>query len=197
LSNGGSFWRLKLPGGLTDVTFEYDIMFGDNFNFVRGGKLPGLGGGSCPGGGSKDKNGFSARLMWRVVNFQNDLYHLIKDPYKAYLVQYIYYPERHESKNWGEDIVYKYKNRRIFVKSNKWYTITMNIKLAKDTRKKDSIMAWINGKKVLNKKINLRKNKGYDVDEVMFSLFFGGNESSWATKKKEKIYFRKFVIKGK
>ncbi|MEK6858172.1 MAG: polysaccharide lyase, partial [Nanoarchaeota archaeon] len=64
VSNGGSFWRLELSPSLKDVTLEYDIMFGNNFNFVRGGKLPGLGGGSCPGGGSKDKEGFSARLMW-------------------------------------------------------------------------------------------------------------------------------------
>src|SRR3989344_7430545 len=40
-SDGGSFWRLDFPQDLEDVTFEYDLMFGDNFDFVRGGKLPG------------------------------------------------------------------------------------------------------------------------------------------------------------
>lgn len=195
LSEGGSFWRLKLPDDLTEVTLEYDIMFGNNFNFVRGGKMPGLGGGTCPGGGSKDKNGFSARLMWRVINFHNK--HLIKDPYKAYLVQYTYYPDKDESKKWGEDLVYKYRNKRIFVKSIKWYTITMKIKLSKNKAKKDEIIAWVNNKKVLNKRLYLRKNNDYGINEVMFSLFFGGEEPSWATKKKEKIYFKRFVIKGR
>ena len=46
-SKGGSFWRLDFPKNFTDVTFEYDIMFGKNFNFVRGGKLLGLGGGTA------------------------------------------------------------------------------------------------------------------------------------------------------
>ncbi len=195
VSNGGSFWRLELSPSLKDVTLEYDIMFGNNFNFVRGGKLPGLGGGSCPGGGSKDKEGFSARLMWRVDNFHS--LNLIKNRHKAYLVQYVYYPERHESKNWGEDIIYRNEVGRIFVRSKKWYTLSMNIKLAKDSRKKDTLLAWVNGNKVSHKKLNLRKNNNYAVDQLMFSLFFGGHESSWATKKKEKIYFRNFVITGK
>jgi len=35
ISDGGSFWRLKLPKVLTDVTFEYDIMFGNNCDILR------------------------------------------------------------------------------------------------------------------------------------------------------------------
>ncbi|MBW3017226.1 hypothetical protein KY316_02545, partial [Candidatus Woesearchaeota archaeon] len=84
-SDGGSFWRLNFPRNFTDATFEYDIMFGDNFDFVRGGKLPGLGGGAsmgCGGTPEEYQNGFSARLMWRVHNFHNK--YLIKDSYKAY-----------------------------------------------------------------------------------------------------------------
>jgi hypothetical protein len=204
LSDGGSFWRLNLPRGLTDVTFEYNIMFGNNFNFVRGGKLPGLSGGTSPGGGSKDKNGFSARLMWRSATSYEELRHLVRDPKLAdkkdvkrpYLVQYTYYPDK-QTKKWGKDLVYTHKDKKIFLKPNKWYDIKMHIKLVKDAGKKDLIAAWVNGKKTLNEKLNLRKNKKYGVGQVMFSLFFGGNDPSWATKKNEKIYFRKFIIRGK
>ncbi len=72
-SKGGSFWRLDFPRNLTDATFSYDIMFGDDFDFVRGGKLPGLGGGLSNGFGATiedDKNVFSSRLMWRDTNFE-------------------------------------------------------------------------------------------------------------------------------
>ena len=72
----------------------------------------------------------------------------------------------------------------------------MKIKLSKDIKKKDIITSWINHKKVLQKRLNLRWKKTYGIDQVMFSLFFGGNEPSWATKKEEKVYFRKFVISG-
>ncbi|MBR9706162.1 hypothetical protein GOV14_03950 [Candidatus Pacearchaeota archaeon] len=202
-SKGGSFWRLNLPKGLTDVTFEYDIMFGNNFNFVRGGKLPGLAGGTAPGGGSKDKNGFSARLMWRAAVSYDELCHLVKDPkfmdkkdvHKPYLVQYTYFPDK-QTRKWGEDFVYSIKNKKIFLIHNKWYNIMMRIKLAKDPSKKDSLLAWVNGERVLYKRLNLRKNKQYEVGQVMFSLFFGGQDETWATKKKEKVYFRKFLING-
>jgi len=193
-SNGGAFWRLNFPKNLTDVTFEYDIMFGKKFNFVRGGKLPGLAGGTAPGGGSKDKDGFSARLMWRAINFR-DKHFQVKDPYRAYLVQYLYYPDK-DTRKWGKDFEYRNKAGRIFVRGNKWYNIKMRIKLSQNPKKKDTILAWVNGKEVLNNKLNLRKKKSYGINQVMFSLFFGGNDETWHTKKEEKVFFRKFEVQG-
>ena len=238
-SKGGSFWRLDFPKNFTDMTFEYDIMFGKNFNFVRGGKLPGLGGGTAPGGGSTDKNGFSARLMWRETDFEkmmtfkkplgsemkklkeliklgkskeelleqmnsigNEIIkyewlcgELVKTPHKAYLVQYLYYPDK--KGRFGENIPYRYnndRNKKVFVEPNKWYNIKMRIKLSENPKQEDTILAWVNGKKVLDKKRNLRNKKSYGINQVMFSLFFGGNDETWHTKKDEKVYFRKFVV---
>ena len=247
-SDGGSFWRLMFPRNLTDVTFEYDIMFGDNFDFVRGGKLPGLGGGASKGSGGTPEeyqNGFSARLMWREIDFEKELsikeslgkemkvlkemikseenknkreemlsqlnsisneiiklgWHfrdLVKEPHKAFLVQYIYYPDK--KGRFGENLAYRYENNRnkkVFVEPNKWYNIKMRIKLSEGTKQEDMILAWVNGKKVLDKKRNLRKKKSYGINQVMFSLFFGGDDETWHTKKDEKVYFKKFVIEGK
>ena len=73
----------------------------------------------------------------------------------------------------------------------------MQIKLSEDPKKEDIVLAWVNGKRVLHKRLNLRKNKKYGVNQVMFSLFFGGNDETWATTKKEKVYFRKFLINGR
>jgi hypothetical protein len=242
-SNGGSFWRLNFPKDLTDVTFEYDVMFGDNFDFVRGGKLPGLGGGTSKGSGrtpEEYQNGFSARLMWREIDFEREQLikkslknkmkllkeifnskesnetkkerfknlnlrneinafswftrDLVKSPHKAYLVQYMYYPDR--KTNFGDDQIYKYKNRKVFVEPSKWYNIKMRIKLSEDSKKKDTLLAWVNGKKVLSRKLNLRKKKSYGINQVMFSLFFGGEDDSWVTTKKEKVYFKRFIING-
>lgn len=244
-SDGGSFWRLNFPKDLEDASFEYDIMFGDNFDFVRGGKLPGLGGGTSKGyGGTPEEyqNGFSARLMWREIDFEKEqllkipltkeikalkelinseeinerekeiLDHLnligneiikyewfcrdlVKEPNRAFLVQYMYYPDK--KGRFGENNIYKYNNKKVFVEPNKWYNIKMQIKLSEDTKKKDTLWAWVNGRKVLERKLNLRKKKSYGINQVMFSLFFGGNDETWHTKKNEKIYFRKFLINGR
>jgi len=242
-SKGGSFWRLNFPQNLTDVTFEYDILFGDKFNFVRGGKLPGLGGGASMGyGGTPEQyqNGFSARLMWREIDFEKEMlikeplrekmkflkkmieskandkkskeilghlnligneiiklgWHfrdLIKEPHKAFLVQYLYYPDKEG--RFGENEIYKYGNKKVFIEPNKWYNIKMRIKLSPDPKKKDIITAWVNRKKALERKLNLRKKESHGINQVMFSLFFGGDDETWQTKKDEKVYFRKFVIK--
>ncbi|KAI0738036.1 polysaccharide lyase family 14 protein [Daedaleopsis nitida] len=54
-----------------EATFSYSVLFPDGFDFVKGGKLPGLYGGnsddeavSCSGG-RRDDGCFSARFMWR------------------------------------------------------------------------------------------------------------------------------------
>ena len=241
-SNGGSFWRLNFPRNLTDATFEYDIMFGDNFDFIRGGKLPGLGGGTSMGWGGTSKeyqNGFSARLMWREIDFEKEMllkkplkkemkvlremikftdadekmeemlrqlkstnneiiklgWHfrdLVKEPHKAFLVQYMYYPDR--KTNAGDDQIYKYNGEKVFVEPGKWYNIKMRIKLSEDVKKKDTLIAWVNGKKSLEIKLHLRKKKSYGINQVMFSLFFGGGDETWHTSKKEKVYFRRFEV---
>jgi hypothetical protein len=241
-SKGGSFWRLNFPRNLTDATFEYDIMFGDNFDFVRGGKLPGLGGGASMGcGGTQEQyqNGFSARLMWREIDFEKEIllkeplkeqrkilkkilnskkdnkkeisetlnkigneiiklgWHfrdLVKEPHKAFLVQYMYYPDK--DGRFGDNLIYRNKNKKVFIEPSKWYNIKMRIKLSENIKKKDTLIAWVNGKKALEIKLNLRKKKSYGINQVMFSLFFGGDDETWHTTKKEKVYFRKFLISG-
>jgi hypothetical protein len=244
-SDGGSFWSLYFPRDFEDVTFEYDIKFGKDFDFVRGGKLPGLGGGASKAyGGTKKEyqNGFSALLMWREIDFERNMLmkkplgermkqlkeminskktkekisdqlnlignevikyewycrDLVIEPHKAYLVQYMYYPDK--KGRFGENLPYRYNNNRnnkVFVEPNKWYNIKIRIKLSENPKQEDTILAWVNGKKVLNKKRNLRKKKSYGINQVMFNLFFGGNDETWHTKKDEKVYFRKFVVKGK
>lgn len=238
-SKGGSFWRLNFPRNLTDATFEYDIMFGEDFDFVRGGKLPGFGGGASKGSGGTPEeyqNGFSARLMWREINFEKTLllkkplgvenkklkkliksgasqkeilnqlknigneiikyeWHLqdlVKKLHKAFLVQYLYYPDKEG--RFGENEIYRYKNKKLFIEPNKWYTIKNRIKLSEDPKKKDTVIAWVNGKKVMERKVDLRNKKSYGINQVMFSLFFGGEDETWATTKKEKVYFRRFVV---
>ena len=56
---------------------------------MKGGKLPGMVGGSHPTGGHPADDGFSARLMWR------------RD---GAAVQYVYYPG--QTSTFGEDIPY-------------------------------------------------------------------------------------------
>lgn len=77
----GAVWRLEFDSSYSAVEVRFDVMFKKGFDFVRGGKLPGLFGGEGNTGGNKPngKDGFSARMMWRE---------------DGRVVQYLYYPDQ-------------------------------------------------------------------------------------------------------
>ena len=64
----GAQWILNFEAGYEAVEIEYRVKFGAGFDFVRGGKLPGLTGGEGNVGGDKPDgtDGFSARMHWRT-----------------------------------------------------------------------------------------------------------------------------------
>lgn len=77
--HGYSFYTLGAHNDVdvttaTEVLFSYSVYFSDGFDFVKGGKLPGLYGGeslesakSCSGGRQDERDTcFSARMMWRA-----------------------------------------------------------------------------------------------------------------------------------
>lgn len=70
-TNSCFYWQLEADLGLAqpdELTFKWDMKLMENYEFVKGGKLPGLFGGavSCSGGADAAELGcFSTRLMWR------------------------------------------------------------------------------------------------------------------------------------
>ncbi|MEK6233411.1 MAG: hypothetical protein N2C14_01740, partial [Planctomycetales bacterium] len=69
-----------LPTAVTEASLSYDVLFEDDFQFVRGGKLHGLGPADPVVGGEKvEPDGWSARLMFleqgklRIYNYHQNL----------------------------------------------------------------------------------------------------------------------------
>lgn len=63
----GFRWKPTAIRSATSACLAYSIWLPDDFEFKKGGKLPGLFGGTGPAGGTKadGANGFSTRYMWR------------------------------------------------------------------------------------------------------------------------------------
>ncbi len=53
-------------GNVKETTLKFNASFSKDFDFGKGGKLPGIGGGTIPHGGRYSKKGFSARFMFRA-----------------------------------------------------------------------------------------------------------------------------------
>ena len=64
----GAQWQLEFDDEYEELFLSYRVKFKNGFDFVRGGKLPGLAGGTAPTGSSPadGTNGWSGRMMWRT-----------------------------------------------------------------------------------------------------------------------------------
>ncbi len=169
-----------------DVTLEYSVKFENNFQWTKGGKLPGLAGGSIPSGGEyigkgRMTNGFSARFMWHV------------EKGKPGLISYIYHPGR--SGSYGQKVYgtgpflsvskpatslnSRDGNAMLKLSKNKWYKIRQTIKANTPGKHNGTMKVWINNQLAASfggmKYIADGHHGSYSVDKMFFATFYGGD----------------------
>ncbi|QDT12096.1 polysaccharide lyase [Planctomycetes bacterium K23_9] len=194
--DGGAQWKLDLPSLATQVRLRYRVKFGEGFDFVRGGKLPGLAGGTAPTGNTRATgyNGWSARVMWRTD--YEGLPGVVPQT-TANLVQYVKHPTSgYDQTGRDEDDYYWHDDGvPIEVESGRWYLITQLVKLNTVGRSNGRIKVWIDGQRVLDQRdIEFRYTDRLKIDVMYFSTFFGGGSDDWAPSKDEVIFFDDFNI---
>jgi len=179
IANTGAQWKLIFNKSYEEITLSYRLRFGENFDFVRGGKLPGLAGGTAPSGGKEvtGTNGWSGRIMWR------------KD---GRIVQNVYHPDK--PGKYGEDFAWNIDGEHYF-QPGVWHSV-QNHFVMNTPKKNDGVMqAWLDGVLVLDKhNMHFRDVNTFAIDLLYFSTFFGGSTQEWATSKDEEILFDDFKI---
>lgn len=182
---GGAAWRMYLGERFDELYFQFRVKFPKEFNFVLGGKLPGVGGGSLPVGGEKsDETGFTARIMWRGEDGGK----------KSRVVQYVYYMDKDANKKWGEDMPFENNKKQIFFQPGKWHTLKTRIKMNTPKKTDGIIQSWFDNRLVLDKPVKFRIDLKLGIDTFIFTTFFGGSDLSWAPIKNECVYFGEFII---
>ncbi len=160
--------------GAEHACLRYRLHFPDGFDFVKGGKLPGLYGGEAPSGGTQatGDNGFSARFMWRRDG-QGELY--------AYVV--------------NQDTAYGASLGRgsWHFASGDWVTVEQEIRLNDPDRQDGLMRVWIDGEPRLEVSgVEFRDVQDAHIDGLMFSTFFGGTGESWRTPRDQYLDFADF-----
>ncbi|MEE2971843.1 MAG: hypothetical protein VX672_01845 [Planctomycetota bacterium] len=180
-STGGAQWKLRFAPEHRRVRLRYRLRFGDGFDFVRGGKLPGLigGAGNTGGGVPTGEDGWSARLMWREEGAAE---------------QYVYHPD--QPANYGDRMPWTDADGgSIRFEPSRWYEVEHEIGLNTPGLNDGSIRCRLDGRIVLERSdLRFRDIPEIGVDQLYFSTFFGGSSSSWASVRDEVVWFDDFEI---
>jgi polysaccharide lyase-like protein/glycosyl hydrolase family 79 len=158
------------------MTLTYSVRFPVGFQFVKGGKLPGIYGGVEPfSGGGHNSDGWSMRLMWRGGG-AGEVY-----SYTA------------KSTGFGDD--YGEGNFSWQADGN-WHTVSEHVTINSPGASDGSVTLSYDGKQVIDQ-------TGIDVTDtntpaggLFFSTFYGGHDSSWAPSADESVSFKDFSVSG-
>lgn len=188
---GGAQWIVEFDEGYEEAYCSYRVKFCAGFDFVRGGKLPGLAGGSAPSGSAPADGirGWAGRLMWRT-DFQGET----GEPEQ--LVSGMISYAKHVNSGFDgtgrqEDEVFWFEpdGQRTEVVANRWYHIRQRIVMNTPGVRDGIQQLWIDGRLVLEEfDLQWRDTPDLKIDRFFFSTFFGGGEA-WRTSKREFAYF--------
>lgn len=165
-----SFARISgMKAAFDSLYLRYYVYFDDGFDFVKGGKLPGLMGGgnswSRSGGDQPDGiNGWTMRFMWRTG---------------GEAVVYAYLPGgKYKEGDWGTDI----KTGKSFV-TGKWHCVEQFVKVNTVGVDNGKLKVWLDDQLVLDLsdvRYLTRLSDTTRVGGIYVSTFHGGNTADWA-----------------
>lgn len=159
-------------GPRTSATLTYKVRFPSSFQFVKGGKLPGLYGGVEPfSGGGHNAKGWSARLMWRPGG-AGEIYAYFAGT-TGYGLQIglgsFYWPA-----------------------NGQWQTVSLQIVLNSPGQSNGQAVLSINGHVVIDAGSLDITTTATPIDGLFFSSFYGGHDPSWAPSAQTSLQFADF-----
>lgn len=177
----GGQWMAALTPRDT-YQLEYRLRFGADFDWVKGGKLPGLAGGTTPSGGFFNPDGFSSRYMWRS---------------EGRLVLYFYWAGQ-ESAGKGTGVQYGQDvDLGVTMERNRDYVLRQRVTMNTPGKPDGSIRIWVDGRLVLERTdlvFRVDATKTWQIDRFFFSTFHGGNDPTWAPSRDVDVFFDDFRI---
>jgi hypothetical protein len=173
---GGTQFYAKLGIAPQDgLRLSYYVRFSENFDFVKGGKLPGLYGGTGNNGGDipDGEDGFSTRFMWRSGG-EGEVY--------AYLPTSREHGTSIGRGDWS-------------FRPQTWYRLEQEVTLNQPGQSNGRLRVWVEGQLVLDRTdLSFRSTEDLKIEGILFSTFFGGSDRTWATPEDVYADFAEFVV---
>ena len=173
---GGQFLAVAGLAPTNALHLRYYVRFSEGFDFVKGGKLPGLFGGTdhFSGGAIPDgTNGFSVRYMWRT-NGDGEAY--------AYLPT---------SDLYGTEI----GRGRWRFRPGEWHCLEQRVVLNAPGCDDGRLTVWVDGRMLVDERaLRYRTTDALLIRGIFFSTFFGGGDPTWAAPADAGADFADFVL---
>lgn len=153
---------------------RYEVLPEDSFDFRAGGKLPGLGGGSVPAGGSTAVDGWSGRLMWNEGGRLSFYFYRVTGGVGGI-----------DTGGYGTHWLWAPEAKLI---AGQWNTVEFLVDL-----KTGETVGLLNGIE------RARQTLQYlwpTTDRLVFSCFFGGQGPEYAPSKDEYLSFRNMQVRA-
>ncbi|CAO3590532.1 unnamed protein product [Absidia cylindrospora] len=169
------------------VLLRYDLAFDNSFQWVQGGKLPGVFGGEpgsgCSGGNAASgSNCFSVRLMWRQ-NGAGEAY--------AYIPNAKDVCQQQKTVTCNDQYGTSFSRGVINFQQNKWTTMEMYIKVNNASASDGVLKVWQDGNVIVNQnQVQYRTSNAIAASSLFFSTFFGGGDPSYATQVDTYTYYK-------
>ena len=145
------------------ATLSFDVCFEKDFQWIRGGKLHGLGPKRrVTGGRKREKDKWSARIMWRRDGRGST---------------YLY--DQDMTQKWG---VGRTSDEPVFT-AGQWHRVVLQVSLNTPGQQNGFARIFVDGQEVINhEEVEFRRIGGNDtqIQQFLFSTFHGGNTPGWA-----------------
>ncbi|KAJ7497309.1 polysaccharide lyase family 14 protein [Mycena latifolia] len=188
-----NLWNTTDASGFQSMLLTYEVAFDADFDWVKGGKLPGLRGGISPTGcsGGNEATGldcFSARVMWRT-NGAGEVYAYIPSPNNLC-------SEKNVICN--SDFGISFSRGSFTFASGQWNRVTLLVQLNNpvDVANGNVELYFNNVQALAQQDLQIRASSNVSAGGLYFSTFFGGSDSSWSTPATTHTYFRNMELWG-
>lgn len=178
-ANSGAQWFADLAGPHSDLYMSYWVRFAEDFDFVLGGKLPGLGGAVSFDDRTHE---WSGRLMWREDGKAEFYVHVPADN--------TYDP--------GDRFWWNTEGFQARFVPGRWHHIELHLRLNTPGEHDGLLEGWLDGTKAASYPgFFFRDTNTSDatITWMFFSTFFGGSSSDiWQARKDEAAWFDEFIV---
>ncbi|KAJ7017896.1 polysaccharide lyase family 14 protein [Mycena alexandri] len=210
--SGPTDFATKLQSGATHVILSYRMTLQNDWEWVKGGKLPGIFGGegdssyACTGGRQQERSKcFNVRPMWRSKGVGELYTYIPMTPTNRERLLAVP-PSSKENADYGFSVGRNAFNLNMAI--GKWVSLAFRVKLNSIGSEDGAIFScpssyclsskfylgelelWVDGKSVISATgLTLRDSESSRIKGAHFQTFFGGHQDDWASPKDQRAWF--------